>query len=209
MEAAAAGADFALRLTLAPSQPMLLQGEAGYSRKGPAPLSASYYYSLPQLAVSGELVIDGRRRTVTGRGWLDHEWSSEKLDFAARGWDWTGINLDDGGSLMAFRMRGAEGQTLWAAATRRSADGAVRTFAPDAVEWSPLREWRSPRTGIKYPVAWRLRVGQASYSLAPLIDDAELDSRASTGTIYWEGPARLLDERRQPLGRGYLELTGY
>ena len=209
IEASAAGDDFALRLELAPAQPVLLQGEAGYSRKGPAPLAASYYYSLPQLVVSGEVAIEGRASRVTGQAWLDHEWSSEKLDFAARGWDWTGINLDDGGALMAFRTRDSRDGERWAAATVRTASGEVRTYAPEQVAWSPLREWRSPRTGISYPVAWRLEVGSQSYTLEPLIDDAELDSRASTGTIYWEGPARLLDRDGKPIGRGYLELTGY
>ena len=209
IEASAAGVDFALRLELAPTQPVLLQGEAGYSRKGPAPLAASYYYSLPQLAVSGEIGIEGRTSRVTGRAWLDHEWSSEKLDFEARGWDWTGINLDDGGALMAFRTRDSLGRQRWAAATLRTASGEVRTYAPEQVSWSPLREWRSPRTGTRWPVAWRLQVGSQTYTLEPLIDDAELDSRASTGTIYWEGPARLLDGGHEPIGRGYLELTGY
>jgi predicted secreted hydrolase len=85
----------------------------------------------------------------------------------------------------------------------------VRTFAPEDVVWTPGREWRSPRTGISYPVEWRLEIAGEVYWLAPLIDDAELDSRGSTGTIYWEGPARLLDAERRPIGRGYLELTGY
>jgi predicted secreted hydrolase len=209
IEASAAGDDFALRLEFAPAQSVLLQGEAGYSRKGPAPLAASYYYSLPQLVASGELSIEGRSYPVTGQAWLDHEWSSEKLDFGARGWDWTGINLDDGGALMAFRTRDARDRERWAAATMRTASGEVRTYSPEQVAWSPLREWRSPRTGIRYPVAWRLEVGSESYTLEPLIDDAELDSRASTGTIYWEGPARLLDRDRVAVGRGYLELTGY
>ena len=209
LHAVAAGTDFALDLELRPTQGVLLQGEAGYSRKGPDPLSASYYYSLPQSAVSGDIVLDGERSAVTGRAWLDHEWSSEKLDFEARGWDWIGINLDDGGALMAFRIRDARGATRWAGATLRSATGAGRTFAPEEIEWSAVREWRSPRTGIRYPVAWQLEVGSESYRLDPLIDDAELDSRASTGTIYWEGPVTLSNRDRRPLGRGYLELTGY
>jgi predicted secreted hydrolase len=209
IHAVAAGADFALDLELRPTQGVLLQGEAGYSRKGPGALSASYYYSLPQLTASGEFVLDGQRSAISGRAWLDHEWSSEKLDFEARGWDWTGINLNSGGALMAFRIRDAQGGTRWAGATLRSPSGEVRTFSPEEVAWSSVREWRSPRTGVRYPVAWRLMVGPESYWLDPLIDDAELDSRASTGTIYWEGPATLLDHDRRPVGRGYLELTGY
>jgi predicted secreted hydrolase len=86
----------------------------------------------------------------------------------------------------------------------------VRAFEPDEVQWTPLARWRSPRTGVAYPVRWRLRVGTAAYRVEPLLEDAELDSRASTGVLYWEGPVRLLDDASgRELGRGYLELTGY
>jgi predicted secreted hydrolase len=207
--AVVAGEDFSLRLDLDRVQPPLLQGERGYSRKGPNPAQASWYYSLPQLEVSGTIVVDGRERRVTGTAWFDHEWSSDVMDEEARGWDWMGVNLDDGGALMAFRMRDAQGGARWAAATLREPDGSVRTFAPDAVVWTPLRQWRSPRTGAAYPVAWRVRVGDRDFEVEPLMDDAELDSRASTGTIYWEGPVRLRAPGGAPLGRGYLELTGY
>jgi predicted secreted hydrolase len=50
--------------------------------------------------------------------------------------------------------------------------------------------------------------GGAEYTLVPLLDDQELDSRASTGTIYWEGAVRVQQGGRE-VGRGYLELTGY
>jgi len=207
--AAVQGDDFSLRLDLDRVQPPLLQGERGFSRKGPSAASASYYYSLPQLRVSGEITVEGRRRTVTGEAWFDHEWSSDVMDDEARGWDWMGVNLDDGGALMAFRMRGADGRARWAAATLRAADGSVRTFAPEEVIWTPTRIWRSPRTGAEYPVAWRVQVGEREFDVEPLLDDAELDSRSSTGTIYWEGPVRLRAAGGAPLGRGYLELTGY
>jgi predicted secreted hydrolase len=203
------GDEFSLNLDLERVQPPLLQGDRGYSRKGPDPAQASYYYSLPQLRVSGEVVVDGRPRAVTGEAWFDHEWSSDVMDEQARGWDWLGVNLADGGALMAFRMRDAAGNARWAAATLRAPDGSVQTFAPAEVAWSPLRTWRSPRTGADYPVAWRLRVGQREFEVEPLMDDAELDSRSSTGTIYWEGPIRLRATDGAQLGRGYLELTGY
>jgi len=120
-----------------------------------------------------------------------------------------GVNLEDGGALTAFRMRDAAGNPRWAAATLREPDGSVRTFKPDEVAWTPKRTWRSPRTGADYPVAWRVRVGDREFDVEPLMDDAELDSRSSTGTIYWEGPIRLRAPDGTLLGRGYLELTGY
>ncbi|NDP42976.1 MAG: carotenoid 1,2-hydratase [Aromatoleum sp.] len=203
---------FALDLNFSLTQPILLQGDAGYSRKGPDPRQASWYYSRPQLAVAGEIVVDGRKLSVTGRAWLDHEWSSEAMASAATGWDWTGINFDDGGALMAFRMRDASGSALWAAATWRAPDGVTRVYGPDAIRFTPGRRWRSPRTQTEYPVAWSLVAGDLDIALEPLMDDQELDARASTGTIYWEGAVRALQGGRatgRTIGRGYLELTGY
>ena len=203
------GDDFSIALDLEARQPPLLQGEQGYSRKGPDPRAASYYYSRPQLAVSGELVVDGKHQKVTGEAWFDHEWSSDYVDVDAQGWDWMGINLADGGALMAFRMRDAKGGERWASATLRAADGTVRTYGPDDVEWTAGRTWKSPRTGVTYPIEWRVRVGDQTYDVRPQMPDAELDSRASTGTIYWEGPVVLQSPDGRPAGRGYLELTGY
>jgi predicted secreted hydrolase len=210
------GEEFEFRLDLRRTQPPLLQGDAGFSRKGADLRAASHYYSLPQLGVSGEVIVDGRSRRVSGQAWFDHEWSSNFVDERALGWDWLGINLHDGGALMAFRMRDVEGGVRWAAATKRAPAPAPDerasqvSYAPQDVEWTPLDSWRSPRTGVQYPVSWRVRVGEARYRVEPLMQDAELDSRASTGVLYWEGPVRLLDDASgQELGRGYLELTGY
>ncbi len=200
--------EFTLMLTLSPTQPPMLNGESGYSRKGPAPAAASYYYSLPHLIVAGDIVRDGRRETVTGEAWLDHEWSSEYLEPEAAGWDWIGLNLDDGAALMAFRIRDRHGGVRWAGGTLRAADGATRHFAPGEISFAPQRQWRSPRTAIEYPVEWSVRAGDIAFSLTPLMDDQESDTRATTGAIYWEGAVRAGKGGRE-IGRGYLELTGY
>jgi predicted secreted hydrolase len=200
--------DFDFDLDFAATQPILLQGEAGYSRKGPGPDQASYYYSRPQLAVSGTIAVAGRAEQVTGVAWLDHEWSSEIMGAAAVGWDWIGINLDDGGAFTAFRMRDKAGASWWAGGSHRPARGDVRKFANGDVSFAPTRTWRSPRTGATYPVAMRVTTPVATIDLEPLMDDQELDSRASVGTVYWEGAVRAYDGGRR-VGRGYLELTGY
>ncbi len=202
-----AGRDFSLALDFSASTPPLLHGENGFSRKGPHVESASYYYSLPQLRVAGTVRHGGQLASVNGTAWLDHEWSSSYLDKRAAGWDWIGINLEGGGGLMAFRMRDAQGHAVWAGATWRTAE-ATRVFRPWEVRFDPLRSWRSPRTGTAYPVSFRITLGSASISIEPLMDDQELDARASTGTIYWEGAVRAT-RNGQPAGKGYLELTGY
>lgn len=200
--------EFRLALRFTPTQPVLVQGEGGYSRKGPNPLQASYYYSLPQLAVSGEVTRGGKVARGTGRAWMDHEWSSEVMAPEATGWDWAGINLDDGGALMAFRMRNAKGEAIWAGGSLRSADGKLKPLGPKDVRFEPLRTWRSPRTGATWPVAMRIHAAGRQWELTPLMDDQELDARASTNTVYWEGAVRA-SESGKPAGRGYLELTGY
>jgi predicted secreted hydrolase len=203
-----AARDFRFDLRFAPSQPVLLEGDGGFSRKGRSIENASYYYSQPQLAVSGKVAVDGSDANITGTAWLDHEWSSAALAPEASGWDWIGINLDDGGALMAFRMRDHAGAALWAGGTFRARDGTARAFDPAEIGFTVERRWRSPRTGIEYPVAMRVSAGNDDYALEPLMDDQELDARASTGTVYWEGAVRALRGGRE-VGRGYLELTGY
>jgi predicted secreted hydrolase len=200
--------DFSLNLALATTQAVLLNGDAGTSRKGPLPEAASYYYSLPHLKVSGEISRKGVKSQVSGEAWFDHEWSSEYLDAEAIGWDWIGVNLDDGGALMAFRIRGLQGEQRWAGGTYRSRDGHVQILQPADIGFEAGRQWLSPRTGISYPVEWSVRLGLKEIELKPLLDDQENDTRLSTGAIYWEGAVAAYEQRRL-IGRGYLELTGY
>jgi len=207
-QALIAAPDFSLDVEFKATQPPLLQGDNGYSRKGPAPESASYYYSLPHLAVGGTVTRGGSTRRVTGSAWLDHEWSSQYMEPEAAGWDWIGINLDGGAALMAFRMRGKRGEALWAGGSLRHADGRVEIFSPDQVRFIPRREWKSGRSGATWPVSWIVKAGGREFAIEPLFDDQEHDTRASTGTIYWEGAVRALHDGK-PAGLGYLELTGY
>ena len=207
--AASDSGGFAFQLTLDATQPLLLQGVGGVSQKGPLATQTSRYYSEPQLATRGSLALDGKAQQVSGRAWLDHEWSDAFLDPIAVGWDWIGINLDDGGALTAFRLRRADGSALWAGGSVRPVGGQVRNFGPGEVVFTPGRTWRSPASQATYPVEWRIATPAGAFTLAALQDDQELDSRASTGAIYWEGLSLLADASGRRVGRGYLEMTGY
>ncbi|MDI3511370.1 MAG: hypothetical protein PWQ61_2135 [Betaproteobacteria bacterium] len=204
-----------IELTAQPSQPLLLQGDQGFSRKGPDPSQSSFYITHPQLAVQGQLRIDGRMVQITGRAWLDHEWSEALMHPDAVGWDWIGMNLHDGSCLTAFRLRRRDGSAVWAGGSWRGpVSGATgvapaRPFGPDEVQWLPGRRWTSPRTGASYPVEWQVLTPVGRFTVNALMDAQELDSRASTGTVYWEGVSDLLDQHGRAVGRGYLEMTGY
>jgi predicted secreted hydrolase len=230
---------FALQLDCRqlPGQPILLQGNQGFSRKGPRPQQSSWYYSVPQLDVQGTLQVGSERYGLDprsfssaapnssgnderqappprdagnwGKAWLDHEWSNELLDRDAAGWDWIGMNLFDGSALTVFRLRRADGSTLWTGGSFRSAGKSVQIFEPGKTRFTPGKQWISPRTRASYPVEWTIDTPSGPFKVRALLDDQELDSRASTGSVYWEGVSVLTGPDGTPVGRGYLEMTGY
>ncbi len=202
------GQQFSFQLQLQPTQPPLLEGPLGVSQKGPNPHNASYYYSIPQLRVRGNLQRDGRTVEVHGSAWLDHEWSKAYLPKNAVGWDWLGINLKDGGALMLFQMRNKEQQPLWLAGTWRHANGQVQYLHGSEIRWQALHHWRSPSTGIRYPIRWQIQIPGLRFVIQPLMQDQEFQAQESTGNTYWEGAVDIR-ERGKSLGSGYLELTGY
>ena len=203
------GDGFHFELSLRETQPLLLQGQAGLSRKGPDANQTSYYYSLPQLQAEGEVTLSGQTHTVQGTAWLDHEWSQAIMPVQAVGWDWIGMNLLDGSALTASRMRTQSGTAVWDAGSWRPAGGAVQIFPHGSVFFEPLRVWQSPLSQARYPVEWRVKTPVGWFTVKAVLDAQELDSRQSTGVIYWEGLSLLLDPRGSTVGHGYLEMTGY
>jgi predicted secreted hydrolase len=203
LHAKLAGDGFAFDLAFTPTQGLILQGEGGFSRKGPGTGEASHYYSWPQLRVAGR--VNGA--AVTGTAWLDREWSSTLMNARAVGWDWLGLNMDDGSAVTLFRMRDGKGGALWAGGSHRGTDGRLTVLKPEDVRWQSAGWWQSPRSKARWPVrpVVALRVGGTWRELpvVPLMPDQELDSRTSGGPVYWEGAVTV------PGGRGYLELTGY
>ena len=201
---------FALDLSFTQTQPLLLQGQGGMSRKGPSPQHFSYYYSLPQLAVQGQIRLQGRSYTA-GAGslaWLDHEWSDALLPPGAVGWDWIGINMLDGSALTAFQLRDKAGRAVWDGGSFR-AGSTLYTFTQGEAVFQPTHWWQSPRSQARYPVQWLVRTPADFYTVKAVFEAQELDSRSSTGAIYWEGLCEVLDSQQRLAGRGYLEMTGY
>ena len=207
--------NFKLNLKLARTQEPLLQGEAGYSRKGPGTGRsnpyASHYYSEPQLAARVGLQPGNTTQilSATGRAWLDHEWSDQLLHPQAVGWDWVGFNFFDGSALTAFVLRRADGSALWAGGSFRSPAGRLQTFAPEQLKLRPQQRWRSPTSGANYPVQWQLDCPAGAFEVRALMAAQELDGSTSTGAVYWEGLSELTDRSGRRLALGYLEMTGY
>ncbi|MGH2367637.1 MAG: lipocalin family protein, partial [Chloroflexota bacterium] len=192
----------ALHLGEPPIMPGLISfGPAGYS----------YYYSRTRMDLTGTLEVDGEPKAVQGQAWMDHQWG-DFLVLGGGGWDWFAGNLRDGRDVTFSLVRNATGATVLAYGTLVEANGEARHLPPSSFQWEPTGWWTSPHTGIRYPSGWRVRIPEARLDLlwVPLLEDQELDTRPSTGVIYWEGAVALQDaSSRADLGRGYVELTGY
>ncbi|OOE66992.1 hypothetical protein BZG14_04570 [Salinivibrio sp. IB282] len=175
-------------------------GEGGYSVRHASQPSASYYFSLPQLTIKGALTIEGETIPVTGKGWFDKEWSSGAMAAEQTGWDWFGLNLDDGRALMVTQIRGKEpfmfGSLLYP-------DGQVVTLSQDDIRMLPISHAKMAE-GANLPVRWQIKVPSEGISLTtqPLNPQSWMD----LSFPYWEGPVEV---HGSATGRGFMEATGY
>lgn len=186
----------------------VLNGDQGFSPKSDEPGAASYYYSIPRVAVHGQLLRDGKPLEVRGLAWLDREWGSGPLD---QGWDWFALQLGDGSSLMFYSLRGGDGRRdPNSAGTWTSPAGRARRLSSDEVQIEVLDHWTNIR-GDRYPSHWRVRVPSlgVDVEVRPALQNQEL----TTSPRYWEGAVDVTAagaaEGRKPDGRGYVELVGY
>ena len=211
-EAAAAGVSggLAIDLQLSTTRPPVLHDRDGWIDFGPA--GGSYYYSRTRLATTGSLLLDGRTFEVEGSAWFDHQWG-DFIAVGAGGWDWFAINLDGGTDVTLSRVRDATGADVLVYGTLVGVDGQVRHLTPDTFAVESTGQWTSPKTGIRYPAGWliRLPAERLEVRLVPTVADQELDTRPTSGVVYWEGSQRVTATwDGQPLGgEAYVELTGY
>lgn len=207
----AAGSDVALDLTLTNTSRAMAHGHDGYSRKGREEGNASAYYSLPRLTTTGTIAIDGQRYEVTGSSWMDHEFGSSVLEADQVGWDWFGLQFEDGRELMLYQMRRRDGsRDQHSSGTLINRDGSIVRLTRDDYVLEPLDTWRSEATGTTYPTRWRVRIpGQnLTFEVRAAMQNQELHTPRSTNVTYWEGAVDV-EGANGLRGRGYSELTGY
>jgi len=202
----------AIDLDLLARTPPILHDDDGWIDFGPA--GGSYYYSRTRMAASGSLTVDGRSLSVGGTAWFDHQWG-DFISVGGGGWDWFAVNLDDGTDLTISLVRAADGSYPLVYGTLVDANGGTANLARTAFEVTadPSRTWTSPATGATYPAGWTIRIPGEDLviDLEPTVAAQELDTRATTGVIYWEGSQVVAATRdgRPIRGEAYVELTGY
>ena len=199
LRVSAGDGNFAYALDLAATGPIVLQGEGGYSRKSDAG-QASYYYSQPFFMAEGSLSIHGRKTQVSGRAWMDREWSSQPLGVDQKGWDWFALHFCGGARLMLYRMHSVTAPFLFG--NWIGVDGATSPLRREDIAIEPLETMRIADRDM--PIRWRIRIGRRGVD----IETQPLNPRSWMGTepAYWEGPIRFSGSHG---GEGYLEMTGY
>lgn len=206
----AAQDEVVLDLTLTDRKGPILQGDQGYSQKGPEAGNASYYYSLTRLESQGSVQVKDESYRVDGLSWMDHEFSTSALTANQVGWDWFALQLSDGSELMVFQIRQADGSIdPFSSGTFIAPDGTTTRLSREDFEIEVGETWRSPRSGGEYPARWTVRVPEIDLTLEiePYLADQELD----VSFAYWEGAVRIQGTREGAAltGAGYIEMTGY
>lgn len=203
-----------LDLVLTPVASPVLHGEGGFSRKSARYKAASYYYSIPRLASRGHLLLGGRSLEVVGDSWMDHEFFTGSLAPDQKGWDWFGLQLEDGRELMLYLLRLKDG-TLDPASSGTLVDpqGKAQPLKLADFQVKATGVWKSPHSGATYPSGWRVSVPGAGLelTLTPTLKDQEVRAGVPARVAYWEGQVKIQGRSgaRSLGGRGYVELTGY
>lgn len=206
----AAKGDLVIDLTLTDTTGPVLQGDHGYSQKGPGTGEASYYYSLPHLESHGDIMVGAVSYQVSGLSWMDHEFSTSALANDQVGWDWFALQLSNGSELMIYQIRKADGSIdPFSSGTLIAPDGSSKHLKRDDVQINVEATWKSPHTQALYPSRWQLNVPSINLSLEiePYLQDQELNVSYS----YWEGAVHFSGTTAGQAvnGAGYIEMTGY
>ena len=200
---------FSLEFTMHADKNPVLQGDKGLSRKGSGVGEASYYYSIPRLAVRGSVIVDGVTHKVAGEAWLDREWTSAVLARGAEGWDWFGLQFSSGENLMLYRLRDKHGEaTPWSGGSWVDQNGVVTSLTAHDFKLTP-KSGASTDTYGAYPLHWDINIIPIGLRVST---HAAVDNQEFKGFVrYWEGSVTVSGERQGKAidGVGYMELTGY
>jgi predicted secreted hydrolase len=217
-EAASAGAYFQLSLDLRARKAPVLHDGDGFVDFGPA--GSSYYYSRTRMDVTGELRLPEEELHVTGIAWFDHQWG-DFVSVGGGGWDWFAVNLDDGTDVTVSVVRDEHAIPFIQYGTLVRPSGEVVHLGQDDAFGvnDGFGGWVSPLSGRVYPLSRQLFLDDLILDLRTTVADQELDTRATTGVIYWEGSQTVEVSRVDPdtnevvpgvgTGRAYVEVTRY
>ncbi len=204
--------DFRFNLVLDAQKPAALHGNPpGIQSMGPG--GTSYYLSYTRMSAEGSLNFgcnsgDCPTLTVTGQAWHDHQWGDFSMEGYA-GWDWFSMQFDNNTELMLYLIREPSGVYSAAGGSYIDRAGRVTELSIDDFQVTETgKTWESEDTGAIYPMSWAVTVPSLNISLEvePTFFEQEMNTRATTGIVYWEGTVNITGSYD---GVGFVELTNY
>jgi predicted secreted hydrolase len=161
----------------------------------------SYYYSRPRMIAEATLRREHASEAVRGEVWFDRQYGDLSCALA-EGWQWLSMHLESGEQLMVFGFNRDVGERF---ASITDTAGSTRWLAAHELRLEPLEHWRSPRSGIEYPCAWRLRTDAHELEIRASLREQEMNGTRWWGPVYWEGACEVVGSHR---GLAYVELLG-
>lgn len=175
-----------------------------------------YYYSFPRNEVTGYIKKCGLTEYVTGEGWFDHQWGYTGDLITKTGWNWFGLQLEDGRELLINEFRTIKtGDTFSPMANLIEQDGQLKITRN--VTFKPLCYWKSPATNAVYPLKWIITIPEFKITLnvKAIFEEQEMPVVPPLNAI-WEGACSVSGIEIKPnnksipiKGKGFLELVGY
>lgn len=204
--------DLTFEATLTPAKPPVLNGRAGVSFKDEG--EASRYFSLTRMQVEGDIVLSGETEHFTGSAWFDREFGTWTPTENQKGWDWFSIQLDNNCELMCYQLRNSKNEvSAFSSGTFIDENGNTTSLSREDFTIEPTGFWKSPKTNATYPSGWQIKVPKVALDLtvAPVMENQELDTRGTTMIVYWEGANEVTGTAggAEIKGRAYAELVGY
>lgn len=191
---------FRYDLSLSADRPFVPQGAHGFSVKSEAG-QASHYYSQPFYQIEGVLTLPDGPVKVSGKAWLDREWSSQPLTADQTGWDWVSLHFEGGAKLMGYRLRDKNGGA-YTVGTWIDPDGQPEPLTNGALTMTPTDH--TDVAGRRVPTAWKIDLPSKTLTIETRA--IYPDSWMGTRIPYWEGPVVISGSHK---GEGYLEMSGY
>jgi predicted secreted hydrolase len=194
-------------LQFTPLKPMSLIGGDGKPDQ-------LYYYSFTKNDCFGQIQTDKGIENVKGQGWFDHQWGRDYGLLLGNGWNWFGLQLDDGRELLLNEMKSSN-ETFSPMANLIERDGSIR-FTRN-ISFQEINYWKSSNTNVRYPIKWKIKIPDFSMELdvIAVFQQQEMPVFEPLQAI-WEGACIFSGEevisngkRKTLSGKGFMELVGY
>jgi predicted secreted hydrolase len=195
-----------VQLEFTPAKPAVLIGGDGK----PDDL---YYYSTTRNIVNGTIKTDGGTEYVSGKGWFDHQWGRDYSLAKGSGWNWFGLQLNDGRELLLNEMTSGKPDSSMANIIEK--DGSIRFTR--GVSFQKIKSWKSLRTNARYPVEWQISIPEFGMDLhvEATFPNQEMLIIGPIQAI-WEGTCKVTGKEthangkgKSLEGKGFMELVGY